>query len=594
MICPRCGNEWDANKSPCTRCGLVIRLPNQPGSLGRTSTPLSNQKGTTPSGNLLPGMPQASGLPSGPLSNTPFPKTASSESASSRASMAEPGTVQPFPPSPFPNTPRPFNFTATSVPDTPPISATLPADAGVEDSALNRTKPKSEPPTGQAAPQAGPSHLDTLSSGKVPSRPEVPPQAHRFTDSLAQDVYRSQSHLRPSRLVTDQMAKDGQRGQTQQQTADPSQSAEPTSSTGIRLLPPGTLLHNGRYRLQELQGGQEWLPGVHEAVWIAQDAQRAGSRVVVCEVMLPTNNLIMMQSTLRAATIALTSVGRHPRIPTLWDAFSDRGRSFFVFELVEGESLSSRVRRTRRTLQEQDVVECCLQMTEVLELLAQQSPPLVHGLIRPEHIIVRRFGSQYDLTNFSLVLAGGATQYVAGVDPSRLLPYTAPEFVRGVIDVRSDLYSLMATAYHVVTGSAPVGRNATIPPAQRLNPNVSSQLDAILARGLSSIPGQRYQHPSELRQDLLAMRSVSSTLVPGSMQRPSTAEPVPQPIEDSVAQALKSLAVTENVEKSKNLLPAPEELPSMPESNHMLNAAIWLGVILLSLVVLVILARGFW
>ncbi len=525
MICPRCGNEWDANKSPCTRCGLVIRLPNQPGSLGRASTPLSNQKGTKPSGKVPPGMPQASGLPSGPLSNTTFPKTASSESASSRASTAEPGTVQPFPLSPFPNTPHPFNFTATSVPNTPPLSATLPADAGVEESDLKRTMPKSEPP---------------------------------------------------------------------KQTADPSQSVEHISSTGIRLLLPGTLLHNGRYRLQELEGDQQWLPGVHEAVWIAQDAQRAGSRVVVCEVMLPTNNPIMMQSTLRAATMALTSVGRHPRIPTLWDAFSDRGRNFFVFEPIEGESLLSRVRRTGRTLQEQDVVECCLQMTEVLELLAQQSPPLVHGLIRPEHIIIGRFDSQYVLTNFSLVLAGGATQYVAGVDPSRLSLYTAPEFVRGVIDVRSDLYSLMATVYHVVTGSAPVGRNGIIPPAQRLNSNVSSQFDAILARGLSSIAGQRYRHPSELRQDLLAMRSVSSTLVPGSMQRPSRAEPVPQSVEDSVAQALKSLAVTGGVEERKLLLPAPEELPPMAESNYMLNAAIWLGLILVSLAVLVILVRGFW
>ena len=41
MICPRCGNEWDANKSPCTRCGLVIRMPGQSGSPGRTSVPPS-------------------------------------------------------------------------------------------------------------------------------------------------------------------------------------------------------------------------------------------------------------------------------------------------------------------------------------------------------------------------------------------------------------------------------------------------------------------------------------------------------------------------------------------------------------------------
>ena len=137
--------------------------------------------------------------------------------------------------------------------------------------------------------------------------------------------------------------------------------------------------------------------------------------------------------------MALSQVGRHPHIPTLWDAFSDRGRNFFVFEPFDGEPLLSRMRRTGRAMSEQDVIECCLQMSEVLELLSQQSPPLVHGLISPEHILSARNGSQYALINFSLVLAGGATQFVSGIDRTRLSPYTPPEFMRGVIDGRSDL-----------------------------------------------------------------------------------------------------------------------------------------------------------
>src|SRR6266568_917753 len=155
-------------------------------------------------------------------------------------------------------------------------------------------------------------------------------------------------------------------------------------------------------------------------------------------------------------------------------------------------------------------------MTEVLELLAQQSPPLVHGLISPEHIMITRSGSRYVLTNFSIVLAGGATQFISGIDRTRLSVYTAPEFVRGVIDVRSDLFSLLATAYHTVTGSVPAGVSGSIPQAQQLNPYVSAQLDAILAKGLRPVASQRYQRPSELRQDLLAMRSVSGTLVSGN------------------------------------------------------------------------------
>src|SRR5207248_2240370 len=181
---------------------------------------------------------------------------------------------------------------------------------------------------------------------------------------------------------------------------------------------------------------QDWLSGVFEATWVGKDSHRAGGLVTICEVMLPEGTSVMTQSSLRTATITLANVGRHPRIPALWDAFSDQGRSFFVFEPINGESLLTRMRRTGYVLPEQEVVECCLQITEVLELLAQQSPPLVHGLIRPEHIIAAQNGAQYVLTNFSIVLAGGATQFISGMDRARLSHYTAPEFVRGVIDVR--------------------------------------------------------------------------------------------------------------------------------------------------------------
>src|SRR5437763_5651314 len=235
---------------------------------------------------------------------------------------------------------------------------------------------------------------------------------------------------------------------------------------------------------------------------------------------------------------------------------------------MEGESLLSRMRHSGRTMAEDEVIECSLQMTEVLELLAQQSPPMVHGLIRPEHILVGRSGSQYILTNFSIALAGSATQFVAGIDRTRLSAYTAPEFVRGVIDVRSDLYSLMATAYYAVTGSLPTGVSGSIPQAQRLNPKISPQFDNILGKGLRPIASQRYQRSSELRQDLLAMRSVSGTLVPGSGQgqrfepapyistQPVSRErqrfePTSQAMPDSVAQTFQSLAPMEDIEQQK-------------------------------------------
>ena len=458
----------------------------------------------------------------------------------------------------------------------------------------------------------------------VPNTPPLaqPFEARRSADTLRQDLNYRQSQPLPPLSTSDTFAKDAQNTRTPRPTAIAQQSPNATQlptvrsnaqSLGARPLLPGVLLRGGRYRLQELLERQDWLSGVFEATWVGKDAHRGGSQVMVCEVVLPESTSVMTQSILRTATMTLASVGRHPHIPTLWDAFSDQGRSFFVFEPMEGESLLSRMRHSGRTLAEDEVIECCLQMAEVLELLAQQSPPLVHGLIRPEHIFLGRNGSQFVLTSFSVVLAGGATQFVAGIDRSRLSPYTAPEFVRGVIDVRTDMYSLIATAYHAITGSVPSGTSGNIPSAQRINNNVSAEFDAILTKGLRAVANQRYQRPSELRQDLLAMRSVSGTLVAGSsrggagsggaihlgptmdarngQRTPYAAQRVP----DTVAEALPILLdpTVVNDEDEESLLPRPEDLPPMKESNDILNASALLGLILVALIVIAVISQTY-
>jgi serine/threonine protein kinase len=245
-------------------------------------------------------------------------------------------------------------------------------------------------------------------------------------------------------------------------------------------------------------------------------------------------------------------------------------------------------------------------VTDVLELLAQQSPQVVHGWIRPEHIVLRREISHYVLTTFSIVLAGGGTQYISGIERSRLSPYTAPEFVHGVVDVRTDLYSLLASAYYAVTGSVPTAFGGTIPHAQRINPNVSSAFEAILTKGLQEVASKRYQHPAELRQDLLAMRSVHGGLVSSNGSDTLREKSIPslgsrtgqraplatEHIPDNAAQVLPGLLdLTEEVEERVKLLPHPEELPPMKEANDTLHAVLWLCAVLVSLVVLVALSH---
>ncbi len=436
------------------------------------------------------------------------------------------------------------------------------------------------------------------------------PMGQTASDNFQQNMFRAQAQPMAQRRSASNDAVSNMRGAPTRQATGPNAQLKSMNQTPTaRPLTPGAQLRGNRYRLQELLERQDWLSGVFEAVWIGRDSQRGGQQVVICEVALPETTTVMSQSILRTATMALANVGRHPRIPALWDAFSDQGHSFFVFEPIEGESLLQRLRYTGRPLPEQEVIECCLQMTEVLDLLSQQSPQMVHGLIRPEHIIAGRNGSQYSLTNFSVMLAGGATQFVVGMERNRLSAYTAPEFVRGVVDVRTDMYSLIATAYHAVTGMVPSGLSGSIPQAQRINHAISSEFDAILTKGLRAVANQRYQRPSELRQDLLALRSVSGSLVSSgnaplansgatamNYAPPQSARGNPQPqfAQRNQADFMPlpiSLAINDSENEKVLLLPKPEDLPPMKQGDDRLGAALWLGAILISLIILVVLSR---
>nr|BBH94784.1 hypothetical protein KTA_29830 [Thermogemmatispora argillosa] len=386
---------------------------------------------------------------------------------------------------------------------------------------------------------------------------------------------------------------------------------------GVKALRAGELLQGGRYRLGECQGRHEWLAGAYEAFWLANDTRRGGAPVRICEFVLPREDRRLQGALVRSAAAALHTAGRHTQIPTLLDVFSEAERDFFVFEHTEGESLLLRLRRRGRPLSEQEVVECCLQMVDILEFLASQTPPIVHGLIRPEYIIAGRARAHYVLTGFSVMLASGATQFVTGMARSQLSPYTAPELSHGVIDTRIDLYALLATAYHLLTGCPPLRNQGRIPPARQLNPALSPGLEAILSRGLYSGQGlrpdlsQRYQHPAQLRQALMerttqapapiqVAESFSPSPQPAGSESRSSSAPAPttEPLTDTSEDPLRdhpllqSLVASDPFQREASLLPAPEELPPLPDSNDYRRVLLWAFTLFLSLALTIALARG--
>lgn len=269
------------------------------------------------------------------------------------------------------------------------------------------------------------------------------------------------------------------------------------------VLMRGDTLSQGRYRilnqitLPEPQQGQG-------AAWAAIDMQASRIRVVIREVVVPQAmaRVSFVSHVVSAAVQRMRTLEQYEGFPQVIDLFSEKGANFIVLLYPEGESLAALLKRQSGALPEPMVAEYGYQLCGLLAVLADQQPPIVHGSINPETIIIREDEQRASLIHLPLfppeVPATGAQKVSSG--------YYAPEQVHGEVDLTSDLYGLAATMYHAVTGYNPQERLTFFhPPARRLNPTVTKQMEMILVRQLSLSKSQRYTHPVEMQKDLAGL-----------------------------------------------------------------------------------------
>jgi serine/threonine protein kinase len=355
----------------------------------------------------------------------------------------------------------------------------------------------------------------------------------------------------------------------------------------MRPLLPGILLHRNHYRLERKLHRQEWPLGITETIWGALDVRNANSPVIIHELSLPSTLSKEAQAIPYTATKVFTSIGRNVHMLPLRDVFSERGRNFFVFESINGLPLVKLLFEGNGKLPEREVVACCLQIVDVLEQCSQQSPPLIHGNVRPECIMRRSTDSQYVLTNFSVALAGGLAQIVGEEGKGSSLA--------GKADVRTDLGALLNVAHFAATGYwlSDTGAEANSTSMVGAGSHLSPQFRVILLKGLRTPLHQRYQTPAELYQDLKVLheRDKMVSPLPLSSQVPSDTHtsfysPKIQATRELSADALVSDQPMKKLLESALLVPLPEELPPLQEVNDARNAVAWFMGTLLCLLLL--------
>ncbi len=198
----------------------------------------------------------------------------------------------------------------------------------------------------------------------------------------------------------------------------------------------------------------------------------------------------------------------HPNIPRVRHYFPWHDRLYLVMEYVAGENLEHKLMRNQqRPLAETDVLRWTYPICNALAYLHSQQPPIVHRDVKPANIIVTPEGRSalVDL-GIAKELNDMATMTATFIRKAGTEGYAPPEQYagRGTTGPHSDIYSLGATLYHLLTGHLPVSavERATLDnqltAPRRLNPVLSPKIETIILRALAIRPSDRFATMREM------------------------------------------------------------------------------------------------
>jgi serine/threonine-protein kinase len=183
-------------------------------------------------------------------------------------------------------------------------------------------------------------------------------------------------------------------------------------------------------------------------------------------------------------------------------------------DFVPGEDLKSLMdgaRRAQRFLDQRLVINWALQLLDALDYMHHQEPPVIHRDIKPGNI-KRTPTGLVKLVDFGLVKQMLPDEMTVTVIQGRgTALYTPLEQYggdTGHTEPRSDLYSLGATLYHLLTNQPPAEakerflRPESLDPPRRLNPAIEPEVERALLWALALHPDQRPPDAAALKEAL--------------------------------------------------------------------------------------------
>ncbi len=193
----------------------------------------------------------------------------------------------------------------------------------------------------------------------------------------------------------------------------------------------------------------------------------------------------------------------HPLVPDVLDRFVEGKHYYQVLKYIDGESLEELLQKLLKPLSEREVLGYMNNLLNILMALEQQRPPLRHYDISPGNIIIENRRRRAMLTGFQIpppapeklnVLSNHRTTRKIAISP--YVPVKDTPY-----DHRTCIYMLAASMHHVLTNYAPP-HYPSFPAVRMLNPLISPEFEAILARALMEDREARYRSYAEMQRDV--------------------------------------------------------------------------------------------